>query len=200
MRDASWWSRAARSPCSRRNPCRSRCAPCSTRAAPGAGRHDPGARSTSCRGRGEPLSSRPQHARRRRGGQAGRASLTRAARSTGATSSSLRPATDWLDARRRIPFCSTYDVEIAQAALVFDPVHVGDLLTACAWACAACRSRAGWSLNVVLLRSDLVGKTPSARSRSGPEQHRVEAATFIDGPGTIQTPEVPVRGLAFDTR
>jgi len=105
-----------------------------------------------------------------------------------------------VDARRRIPFLFDYDVEIAQASMVFDPVmaHTFDgtqLLL------RGLPVSGGLALSALILRSELLGKIEERTiSVRGMVNHiEGQQAEMIEGPGTIQTPQVLVRGLSLDT-
>ena len=108
--------------------------------------------------------------------------------------------TAYLDAYRRVPFLFDYDVEISQAMMIFAPVmsamREGTRLVL--------RGRAapgGVALSMLFLRSEPLGKIEDqGLSLHGivnhPEGKGVEE---IQGPTSIQSPEVLARGLAFDT-
>jgi len=105
-----------------------------------------------------------------------------------------------LDAQRVIPFLFDYDVEIAQGILVFEPVMA--------------RSReglrlvlrgagvpGGLRLSSVCVRSERLGEIGELELRlSGlVNQGEGEGAQRLDGPTTVQSPDVRVSAFAFDT-
>ena len=113
--------------------------------------------------------------------------------------------TAWIDARRRIPYVLDFDVEIAQSSVVFDPIedatYEGTRI-----GLHGLPVDGGLFLSVVVQRSDLLGAIASQQldvtGRVGlPLTDRGDGHTaeFLPGPGTLQTPDLLARGLAFDT-
>ena len=104
------------------------------------------------------------------------------------------------DAFRRVPFLFDYDIQIAQGMLVYYPVmseaHDGTRI-----AMRGLPVTGGLVLSTLLQRSDLT--TPMAKRPlvlKGMLNHSDKGPTeFLDGPDSLQSPELLLRGLAFDT-
>lgn len=105
-----------------------------------------------------------------------------------------------LDAHRRIPFLFDYDVEIAQSIMVFAPV-TSETSEGTSLALRGLPVSGGVLLSTVLLRSELLGKIQEQPLVLKGKVNHIEGgkAEVIEGPRSIQSPEVLVRGLAFDT-
>lgn len=104
-----------------------------------------------------------------------------------------------VEAFRRIPFLFDYDAEIAQSMAVLEPV-MAETRAGTRLALRGLPVAGGLALSTLLLRSDLVGpmgtlplsgKVLLSAPEGGPSE-------FLDGPDSIQSPDVLVRGLAFD--
>jgi len=119
--------------------------------------------------------------------------------------------TAWLDARRRVPFLFDYDVEIAQGAVVFDPI-VPDLYDGVRIGLRGVPVNGGLALSAVLQACELVGKIPTRELSVRGMLNRVPpnstpnsgagdvlSSTLVDGPRALQTPQALVCGLALDT-
>lgn len=105
-----------------------------------------------------------------------------------------------VDAYRRVPFLFDYDVEIAQAMMIFAPVmsttREGTRLVMRGIAVPG-----GLALSSVILRSDLLGAIGKRGFTlngviNDPEKGEMRV---VAGPDGIQAPEVLVRGFSFDT-
>jgi hypothetical protein len=105
-----------------------------------------------------------------------------------------------MDAGRRIPYLHDFDVEIAQYMMVFAPV-MSTTRDGTRLALRGLAQPGGLSLNVLLQRSELLGEIALhplelrgilAPQEGGPTE-------LVDGPDGVQSPEVLLRGLAFDT-
>lgn len=105
-----------------------------------------------------------------------------------------------LDAHRRIPFLFDYDVEIAQAMMVFAPV-MSQTRAGVQLALRGLALPGGLALSSVIVRSDLLGEIANQPlTLRGMINHVERGPTEVmEGPTGIQSPEVLVRGLAFDT-
>lgn len=105
-----------------------------------------------------------------------------------------------LDAYRRIPFLFDYDVEVAQGMVVFGPV-MGETREGTRLAMRGLGLPNGLALSMLFLRSELLGKIQKrSLTLNGLVNHPDGGTTkAITGPDGIQSPEVLVRGLAFDT-
>jgi len=109
--------------------------------------------------------------------------------------------TAYLDAYRRIPFLFDYDVEIAQTMMVFAPV-MSALREGTRLVMRGRAAQGGVALSMLLLRSEPLGKVIKEQGLSlhGIVNHpEGKGVGEIQGPTSIQSPEVLARGLAIDT-
>jgi hypothetical protein len=104
------------------------------------------------------------------------------------------------DAFERIPFLFDFDVQIAQGMAIHEP-SVAYTRAGTRLAVRGVGVGGGLALSSVLVRSELAGpietlpltlQTLLSRSESGPVE-------VLDGPKRVQSPDVLVRALAFDT-
>lgn len=105
-----------------------------------------------------------------------------------------------VEAFRRIPFLYDYDAQVAQSMAVLEPV-MAETRAGTRLALRGLPVAGGLALSTLLLRSDLVGPIETIPLALKILLNRSEAGAteFLDGPESIQSPEVLVRGLAFDT-
>jgi hypothetical protein len=105
-----------------------------------------------------------------------------------------------LDAHRNVPFLFDYDVEIAQASMVFAPV-MSATREGIRLALRGLAVPGGLALSAVIVRSDLLGEIErQPLTARGMVNHLEGGPTeVLDGPNAIQSPQVLVRGLSFDT-
>ncbi|MSR63315.1 MAG: hypothetical protein EXS08_12810 [Planctomycetes bacterium] len=105
-----------------------------------------------------------------------------------------------LDARRRVPFLFDYDVEIAQSMMIYAPVMT-DALDGVRLVLRGTPGAGGIGLSVVLMHSELLGKIAMLPLKLEGLVNHIEGSEIktINGPTGVQSPEVLVRGLSFDT-
>ncbi|HEX6883657.1 MAG TPA: hypothetical protein VF530_09770 [Planctomycetota bacterium] len=104
------------------------------------------------------------------------------------------------DAQRTIPFLFDYDVEIAQGILVFEPVMARTREGLCLVLRGA-GVPGGLRLSSVCVRSERLGEIGELELRlSGlVNQGEGEGAQPLEGPSTVQSPDLRVSAFAFDT-
>ncbi len=104
------------------------------------------------------------------------------------------------DSYRRIPFLFDYDVEIAQSMTIFGPV-MAETRGGTRLALRGLPRAGGLWLSALWMRSELLGEIRTkpltlVGSINHPDKGPSE---IVAGPESIQSPEVLMRGLAFDT-
>ena len=108
--------------------------------------------------------------------------------------------TAWIDQRKSVPFVIDYDIEIAQASFVYDPIVV-ETFDGLRLLLRGVPVDGGVMLSALILQSDLLGE-PKERMISLNGQMAVmdqEKVQLIQGPQSLQVPDVLVRALAFDS-
>jgi hypothetical protein len=106
-----------------------------------------------------------------------------------------------LDAYRRVPFLFDYDVEIAQTMMVFRPV-MSALREGTRLILRGRAAPGGVALSMLYMRSEPLGKTIEKQAltlRGMVNQPEGKGVDEIQGPTSIQSPQVLSRGLAIDT-
>jgi hypothetical protein len=105
-----------------------------------------------------------------------------------------------LDTHRAVPFLFDYDVEIAQMMMIYAPV-MSETREGTRLALRGLAVPGGLALSAVYRRSELLGELGKIPLTLKGIVNPVEggATQIMDGPDGVQSPEVLVSGLAFDT-
>ncbi len=110
--------------------------------------------------------------------------------------------TGWIEQRESVPFLFDFDVEIAQQTFIYDPKV---LETPDGWRLLlrGVPSDGGLALSALLVQSEVLALQEKAVPMRGsvalgPDK-AIENMAVMDGPQAIQSPDVRVQGLAFDT-
>jgi hypothetical protein len=105
-----------------------------------------------------------------------------------------------MDAGRSIPYLHDYDVEIAQHMMIFAPI-MSRTRDGTRLALRGLAQPGGLSLSVLVQRSELLGEIAQhaldMRGILSPPQGGT--TEFLDGPDGVQSPEILLRALAFDS-